>query len=238
MPETRLTNITGPAEVKLTPEGQKVIAELTAESEAILAGANDLVIRNDQDYANAGTNLVNIKKVYDLVDEKRRGITRPIDAVKKYVIGLFATPQTNTETARFIIDKKMRAWEQEKQRAADEARRKAEKEAAAEAARLQARADKAAANGKPEKAAALEAQAVAAQTTIPEIKAEVPKVEGLRARRMTWKAEVVDIETFLSAPENKAYTIPNQKMLDDFAKDTKGKVLKPGVRFYEVEGNL
>lgn len=238
MQEKCLTNITGPAEVKLTPEGQKVIAELTAESEAILAGANVLVIGNDENYHVAGTNLVNIKKFYDLVDEKRRGITRPIDALKKYIITVFSPPQTNIETARFVIDKKMHAWEQEKRRAADEARRKAEKEAADEAARLQARADKAAANGKPEKAAALEAQAVAAQTTIPEIKADVPKVEGLRARRMTWKAEVVDIETFLSAPENKAYTIPNQKMLDDFAKATKGKVPKPGVRFYEVEGNL
>jgi hypothetical protein len=172
----------------------------------------------------AARELTKIKTLQKDVDGKRKSITSPIDAAKKAVMDLFRAPLEYLDQAEVILKGSIQTYdraEQQKriaeQAALEEAARKerarlaeeaAAREAAAraEAAEIQRKADEAAAAGRAEEAARLEAEAssrveqgaaevatlqqTATLVTAP-VTAAPRKTAGVSTRKV-WKAEVTD----------------------------------------------
>jgi hypothetical protein len=188
-------------------------------------------------------------------DEHRKSITRKIDSLKKNIMEFFSEPITLLEQARDkVIGPKIKAWKDERDRIAAEQEAKLLKEKeerqrelarqeavqrenerlaiekeqaaiaagnAAAAAKARAEADRAAAEAEKRNQAAQ--VAAAAPTTVAPA---IPQVKGLTDRE-TWKFRVVN---FTLVPD--AYKIPNETMLGQHARSTKGKVPIPGIEFF------
>ena len=158
-----------------------------------------------------------------------------LQTVRKEVVARFADPKRKAAEAHkavceleksFLspVDEKIRAlkgsttawYAAEQQRiAAEEERRRIEAE---EMAGLAADAEAA---GDTDTAAAAVMEAALAQASV----SVVPKVAGTSMREV-WRAVVVN-----AAELPREYLVPNQRLLDDMAKATKGAVPVPGVRF-------
>lgn len=115
-----------------------------------------------------------------------------------------------------------------------EQRRKAMEDAAKLQAELDAKAEaerkRAIAAAEKLKTPELREERIEAANSIaaPVVVAKLPEKDSATSTRMVWKAQVVDV-----AQLPRQYMEPNLKMLDGFAKATKGAVQVPGVRFYE-----
>ncbi len=103
------------------------------EADKAVAVVNRAVI-DDQDSFDRGADLAkSIRVTLASVEDSRRKLTLPLDAAKKRLTSLFATPADKLEMALSAIKRKMdafrRAEEQRRREAAEAARRAAEEEA-------------------------------------------------------------------------------------------------------------
>lgn len=103
----------------------------TAELNALLARANAVQVTNVDEYAAAVQICSNIAQMKSRRQEERLGITRKMDAAKQAVMDFFAgTFITPLEKVDGIIRGKLKAYDAEQKRIADERRRQVEAEAA------------------------------------------------------------------------------------------------------------
>lgn len=133
---------------------------------------------------------------------------------------------------------KQRAIEAEARAKAETARKQAEEATAAERKRLLAQAEAA-----ERKAAAAQAksetkeqEAVAVVAPVVQVASKQPVVAGLSTRK-TWKARIVDLEAFYRyVHEHKRddLILPNEKVIEAFAKAMGANAKMPGIEFHEV----
>lgn len=145
-------------------------ARMTASAQGALAFIQSMQVVDAETYGFAADELKAIKTKAKQIEDQRTGITGPLNKVLKAVNDLFRGPTELLEQAEKIVKNKMLAYDQEQERIAAEARRKAEEAAATERKRLadeaaarQAEAD-AQARAAAEAKAAGDAQAAALAT--------------------------------------------------------------------------
>ncbi len=115
-------------------------AAMTSKAQSALAFIKSFEIKTSEDYGLAADELKAIKSKAKAVEDQRTGITGPINKALKAINDLFRGPTALLEEAERTLKGKMLTWDQEQQRIAAEARRRAEAEAEAERQRLAAEA--------------------------------------------------------------------------------------------------
>ena len=200
------------------------------DSALVLKESNEIVIKDQPHYEEAAGLLQLIKGKAKELEALRKSITQPLDQAKKAVMDLFRIPQTNYATAERKLKTAMITYtdEQENKRKAEEERLRKEAEAkeAKEKEKLLKRAEKAEANGKIDKAEELREQAEDVTVIAPNLAPTTERPNGISYKEK-WTAEVVD---FKALPDT--YKIANMQMLNKVARDRKGIVPIPGVKFH------
>ena len=183
--------------------------------------------------ANAASERLKLYgKAQKALEERRKGITKPMDEAKKGVMDMFRAPLEALEGARNEVKRKIAMWHsQEEQRAAEE-RRKAEEKARKEAERAQAKVEKYAEEGREDKVEEWSQKGEQAEAAVPP-QNEKAKVAGV-ALRTVYEVEVHDvIEACRGVADGK---IPpaaikfNQGELNKFARAWKGNCDMPGCK--------
>lgn len=217
----------------------------------------------------AARELIKIVSLKKSVDEQRKTITKPIDVAKAAVMDLFRAPTTYLEQAESILKGAITKFDREEnaRRIAEQARleeaarqeraRLAQEAAArdaaarAEAAEIQRKADEAAAAGKQEEAARLNAEA---ESRVEQGAAEVmtlqmtsqlvtapmsaaPRVTAGVSTRKVWKVEVTDKLAFVryiaEHPEFIDLVEPCMPAVNKIALALKANCPIAGVRVFE-----
>jgi hypothetical protein len=115
-------------------------AQMTQRAQAALRMVESMVIDSPETYSLAADELKAIKTKANSIEEQRTSITGPINQALRAINDLFRGPASFLKSAEDTIKAKMLGYQQEQERIAAEARRKAEEAAAAERARLEAEA--------------------------------------------------------------------------------------------------
>lgn len=187
-------------------------------------------IKNHDEYVSAAACLKQIKAKLEEVEQKRLGITRPMDLAKQRIMDLFRPATDGLKMAEIAIKNSMVAWQAEVARIAREAQDRIDEAARIEAekakAKLEAEAVKLVQGGKIEEATQLVAQAENIEPEAIQLAVVQPKIEGISTREI-WDYEIVD-ESMLP----RMVMIPNEKMLGEMARKFKGLRPVPGVRFF------
>jgi uncharacterized membrane protein YqiK len=123
----------------------------------------------------------------------------------------------------------MLSFQQAEERKRQEAEAKARELAQKEAEKLEKKAEKEAQKGNTAKAEELKARAQETAAITPVIASSVESVKGISTKKI-WKFRLVD-ENLIP----RMYLIPNEKMLGEVARATKGELKIPGVEFYPEE---
>lgn len=237
-------------------------AALTGRAQQALAFIQDFQIDSPETYSLAADELRAIKARANSLEEQRTGITGPINNALKAINALFRGPADLLSQAERTLKGKMLAWDQEQERIAAEARRKAEEAAAAERKRLadeaaarereaqeQAAAAAAAAAAGDEQTAAMaqaaaaraqaEAQTAAATSQMvvaPVIAVEKPKAAGISTSKKL-DFEVVDLHALVKHvaehPELLALLRTDDVKLRAYVKGLGLAAALPGVRVFE-----
>lgn len=197
---------------------------LTSSAQSALTNATDYVIDSPAMFELAGDDLKRIKSLQKEVEEKRTGITGPLNQAVKAVNDLFRAPKDYLDKAEATLKRSMVAWATEQDRLIAEARRKAEAEAQVERdrlARIEAEANEQARKAEAEAQAAAEAgdkeaaakaiqaaqeanQAALMATMTANVTTVAPQVDAPAkmagiSGRVTYSAEVNDLKALIKA---------------------------------------
>ncbi len=217
---------------ELMTNGQ-IEERLSKEVTSIEAQANEIVIRNDDDYAFAGQVTRNVKaaqkKVEDYWEPMRKSTYEAYKAVTDHKKEML-DPLKNAET---ILKRKIGVYQMEQERKRREEEERLRKLAEEEANRKLEEAVKAEANGDLESAEYAMAEAEALDSMSVNVQMEKPKVSGVSTTK-TW--EIVDIN-----PKDVPISIAGVEIrpVDRAAilrliKATKGQIAIPGVKYKET----
>jgi hypothetical protein len=212
------------------------IEGLKGEANSIIVRANTLQIVMPDDYSRAGEDIKIIKLLSDRTEEKRKEITRHLDESKKRIIALFKPIMDTLELARQKIDRAMLSYDQEQERKRQAEQAKLDEKARIEREKALAKAEELRAQGKTEKAEALEQKA---ETTIaPVVVINTPKIDGLRKRMDLWRWRLKVPVDKISLEDFQKYFIPNKILLDDIAASSKGTFVIKCFEFYSEKSNI
>lgn len=197
---------------------------------------SDFAVTTVEEAELAGEELRSIKAMIKSLDDKRKAITRPLDAAKTATMDLFREPLAVLERAQEVIRTAIGKFQAEQARLAREAQIRADAEAAEARKKIEEEAKAAAEAGQPELAATL---TDAASLMIGPVGAVVQtKVKGLGSRS-TWKSRVTNVVAFIEyaikseRADLLAMVSIDQSALNKYAVATKGAMKIPGVEFYE-----
>lgn len=200
--------------------------KLEQESRPVIDEAKAIVISSQHKYMAATEFLQTIKAMQQKVKETFEPICK-----KAHAAWVEATGQRNKfldplEAAERVVKQKMAAYldEQDRKRREEEARQAEELRKQQEKARKQA--EKEEAKGNIEKADLIRQEAQESALRAPAAQVPQPKAEGIK-KIEKWHYKITSLDRL-----PKKYMIPNDKMLQDLASATKGKVDIPGVQFY------
>jgi len=215
---------------KLIPkEAEEFVGNTLQELQRI----TEVNITSKEDYIRANHILKQIKKKEKELLNIRLSITRPLDDSKAKIIDFFRPTQENLARVKNIYNNAMIKWhqEQENKRIAEEKRlqKKKKKEEEKKRQSLLKRAEKQREKGNIEKAEELKEKAEDIYIPSPVVISDEPKPKGTYIIK-TWKYKVIDISKV-----DRKWLIPNDKMLTDFARATKGQVPIEGIEFYCIE---
>jgi colicin import membrane protein len=235
---------------------------LTTRAQQALAFINAFEIQTVEDYGLGADELKAIKAKAVQLEEQRTSITGPINKGLKAINDLFRGPADLLSQAESILKRKLLAYDQEQERIAAEARRKAEEAAAAERRRLEeeaaarkreadaqaAAAAKAQAEGNAQAAALAtaaaqraqaEAQAAAATSQMviaPVVSVEKPKAAGISTTKKV-DFEVIDLHALTKHvaqhPELLNLLQPDSVKLRAYVRGLGMACALPGVRVFE-----
>ena len=203
-----------------TSVSEKPEAKLKNENSMIVSEANSIEITTDADNAEAATFLMKIKGASKKVVEFFAPSKKAASEAHKAICANEKTMLRPLEDAEAIVKRKIRAWLD----AQEKLRIEAERKAAEEAAKLQAKADKAMKKGEEEKAQELQLQAAMA---VARVDYAPQKTAGVHSMKV-WRWKVVD-ETAIP----REYLVPNEAALNALAKSTRGSMKISGIEFYE-----
>lgn len=211
--------------------------ELRRGASSALDLVRDFEITDAATFEIAADELKAIKGKIDALNEKRLGITRPLDTAKAAIMSLFKPPVELLQEAERLLKGKMLSWQQAEQAKAREAQLAAERAAQAERERLQAEADALAAQGRTGEAVVKEQVAqmvVAAPIAAP----APPAVKGI-STSTTVDFEVVDLHALVKAaaekPELVALLAVDTVKLRAYVKGLGLQTNLPGVRVFQKQ---
>lgn len=210
---------------------ESILGGFEKEAGSALAIAQGITAITTPDmYAQAGEHIKGFKLLIKKIDDTRKEMTRPLDALKKKWIAFFDKPLNQVTEAKQSLDRLLLSYEQEQERKRQAEQAKLDEKARIEKEKALTKAEELRAQGKTEKAEVLEQKA---ETTIAPVAVTViPKVEGL-ARKTLWKYRIKDINLI-----PREYMIPNEVMLGQVARATKGTLPIAGIEFYEEKSNI
>jgi len=215
---------------KTGTEVTEVTPELNGKVSKVEEWAGALVIKTPAEYSVALQTVQRIKAIRSNVVEffklskdsayaawkaivaNEKSFTDKLDAAEKTAKRVLLAYQEAEEAKRIAEERRLQAIADEKARKEQE--------------RLKAQAEKAAADGKGEKAEALleRAETVAPVAIVVESRIQ----DTAQSVKKTWKARIVDANLV-----PREWCIPDEKALDAFAKSTKGMKTVAGVEFFE-----
>jgi hypothetical protein len=179
-------------------------------------------ITSATDYESAAAELARVKGHWNAVEQDRVDLKAPLLEGGRRVDGFFAPALSFLAKAEAIIKAKLSAWDDLQETLRKKEQEKADAEATKQRARLEQRADKAAASGKAEKAELLHQEATMIVPTV--IAADTRKVSGL-TQRQAWDFDIVNPK---AVPRE--YCTPDVAMIRRQVNATGGDTKIPGVR--------
>ncbi len=197
-------------------------------------GINIPITDNDQKDAAAEL-LREIKSVQKELDERKKEITKPLDAARKALLALFKPKEDELSQAEASLRRNILTYSQaqEAARAKLEAQLRDEHRRQQEEIEAQARELEEAGNN--EQAEVMRIVAAVPPTII----LAKDKTEGI-SKRTTWKAEVTNLRELVEAVADGRADIEflqaDMSSLNAAAKAQRGAALIPGVRIYEEVG--
>ena len=215
------------------------IAQIT-EANSLATTVRSLTISNNNEYANSGEFLKQIKTVSKIIDDSRKQITKPLDEAKRRVMGFFRVPLAELSDAEQVLKKAILSYQQEQERIRREAEAKAIAKAKAEEEKkrkaLELRAKKAEESGNIAKAEMLQEKADDVYVPTVVHAPQIEKVQGISTKKV-WKAKIIDANKI---PQNvyindEKVTAAIQAILNKLATATKGAMPIDGVEFYQEE---
>ena len=245
------------SQVLVSVEAQKAVEETAI----MVKSFDNYIVSAPEEYKGANDDLRRIKVKTKQLDDLRKSLTKPLDESKKRIMEFFSKPLEFLEKAESAVKSAMLNWQQEQERIRLEEERKIQEAARKEEERLRKikeeqervwrekqealrkEAERLENEGKSKEAmkalieaekAKIKADERAAQAEeisvpVPVLESKVEKMAGLSTRTI-WKFRITD-----SNKIPRQYLIPNEKMLGDVAKTTKGSLQIDGVEFYSEE---
>lgn len=205
--------------IDIKQETQDLVKQVDSFDKAI-------TIANNVDYERVGEELKQIKSLANALELERKSATKPLDEAKKKIMDWFRLPSERLAIAEATRKRAMIIYQQEQEKKRREEEARLAELQRKEAERLAKKAAEAEAKGKTEKAEELRQQAQEATTIAPIVPPKVEKINGIKTMKI-WKFRIVNEKLI-----PREYLIPNEKMLGQVAKATKGTIEIPGVEIY------
>ena len=103
---------------------KKALALVKAQTTKAFTAARDLVINNDEDYQAAGSLKLKVQQVGKIITEQEKKITKPLNEALAEVREMFSPAKQSYKMANELVVKKMIAYDDLKEAAAEEAKKK------------------------------------------------------------------------------------------------------------------
>jgi len=205
------------------PNDEQLIA-FQKRAEVYYNKASLFVIVDNDSYLASAEDLKQIKAQIKAIEDYRKSITDPINEQIKRIKAFFDVPINKLKEAEEVIKGAILKYQKEQERIRLEEQARLREEAEKFRLELEQKAKKLEEQGKTEKAEEVKQQA---ETIITPILAnDTVKVAGI-SKMKVWKYRITN-ESLIP----REYLIPNEKMLTQIAKSTKGALKIPGVEFY------
>lgn len=198
-------------------------------SESFLKTAEEIVINQQEGFLNSFEIIKTIKTRYAELEEKRKELTKPLDAVKKQLMDLFKTPLETLNKAETILREKCKAYELEQEKIRKENELRIRIMIEKEKEKIEEQIEKAKEKGNFAKVDYLTEKAN--NLIAPVFVSNVDKVTGVSNLIDYWYARVID---FKALPDE--YKLADHRKLDAIAKATKGTQPIAGVVYYKESG--
>lgn len=187
-------------------------------------------ILNQEVYEAAAKILSDVKAKYKELDEKRKSITKPMDAAKDAVMDVYKPKLDLLKTTENSIKKMMVDYDTEQERKAAQQQRElqelANKEAERQKKLLDAKIERAEASGKTGKVEELQTKKEEIIPAFVPVIAPTISTPKTVSYKMKWTAKVIDEKIV-----PREYMTVNQSALDKVAQATKGSIKIAGVEF-------
>ena len=219
-------------EIKLNPDQTAIIqGALTFAEEN-----NNYKIQNNDDLELSAELLKTVKVKFKEIDALHKSFVQPIKESIERINRFFSPVKLRCQDIEYKIKSEIMAYRQTLERARREEELRIKKELEAQMIKeqkaLERKVKLAEKAGNTERVEKINAQIETikdADVPAVRIESKMPDIAGVSFRK-TWKARVIN-EDILP----RKFLIPNIKMLNDFAKATKGQIQVEGVEFYPEE---
>lgn len=198
-------------------QGLKEAEELTNKLEIIN-------VTDQQSLELATSHKNNARKMLQRLDEIRKGMTKPLDDAKKNIMGFFRPFEDKLNHCMDGNKDTIGTYLAEQEKIRREQEEILRKKQEAEAERLRKRAEAVKTESKREELLEKAEEAENIVPVLPEI-----KTEGTYTKTV-WTYE---IEDFNLLPNE--YKIPNETMIGQVVRSTKGKLIIPGVKIFSKQ---
>lgn len=189
--------------------------------------ASLFIITDNDSYQATAEDLKQIKNQMKAIEDYRKSITDPINEQVKKIKAFFDAPINKLKEAESVIKNAILSYQQEEEKKRIAEQNRLREEAEKKRLELAKKAEKLEAKGKIEKAEEVKQQAEV--IIAPVLAKDVPKVSGIATMKV-WKFRITDEKAI-----PREYLIPNEKMLGQIAKSTKGTLTVPGIEFYSED---
>ena len=211
------------------------VASKKAISEKALTEANELVVKDDESYANAIQAIRGIKVISNNIIAYFKPIKDEANTIHKTICGYESDASSPLTKAESVIKVKMASYQSEQRKAAQEAAEAAARIRQREADALLEKAVTAEQSGDSLSAAIMQDMAVQAEAmTVLPVVSSAYQIKGVSTRK-TWKAKIVDEKLVPVEIAGMIIRPVDMKALNSLASTSKGKISVPGVEFYQDE---
>lgn len=218
-----------------------VPAALEASVNDALDTARSYKVDSPMMYEAARADLIDIKEIQRYVDETEKAAKAPYQKAINAIRANFEKPKEFIALAVKTLTHSISAWEREQERKRIAAAKEAADAAEAERKRLQAQAEAAERVGNAEAADAMRAASTMVQV-VPEPVAVAKRPSDGLQKRVTWSAEVFDLQALVKAVATGEQPItllePNMTALNGMARSLREALARavPGVRAVDKTG--
>jgi hypothetical protein len=200
-----------------------------SESTELATKYEGFSITTPEIYSGAGGELKAVKSKIKELDELRKSLTKPLDESKKRIMEFFSKPLEILQRAESCISSAMLNWQREQERIRQAEINRLNELQRKETERLAKLAEKAIERGDTAKAEEFQGRAAVVQAVVPQVAIKVEKIAGIQ-NRTNWKYRIVDVNKI-----PREYMIPNEVLIGQMARTTKGALKIDGIEIYSEE---